>query len=139
TALPSPQTQSASLWQRFHRMDETRFGLLLLAPTALMLVVFLVIPILYAGLMSLQRIELTFSPDRPFVVLENYVGLLGERAVRESVPRTLLFAALTVAVSTLLSLGLALLLNEPFRGRKAVRVFILLPWAVAPVVNGVMW
>src|SRR5205807_4969351 len=27
----------------------------------------------------------------------------------------------------------------PFRGRKWVRVFILLPWAVAPVVNGVMW
>ena len=139
SAAPSQPRRAITLWQRFNRMDETRFGLLLLAPTALILLVFLVGPVIYALLMSTQQIDLTTSPDWSAVGLDNYVQLLQQRGVQEAAPRTLFFAAVTVAVSTLLSLLLALILNEPFRGRKTVRVFILLPWAVAPVVNGVMW
>ncbi len=140
TALPVPQpTERASLWQRFNRMDESYFGLLLLAPTALIIAVFLLFPIAYAALMSVQGIELTISPDRTFVGAQNYIDLLGETAVREALSRTLFFAAMTVLSSIILSVSLALLLNEPFRGRKLARVLVLLPWAVAPVVNGVMW
>lgn len=140
TALPVPQpTERAGFWQRLHRMDESLFGLLLLAPTALIIAVFLLFPIAYAALMSVQQIELTISPDRTFVGVQNYVDLLGETAVRDSLARTLFFAATTVVSSIVLSVSLALLLNEPFRGRKLARVLVLLPWAVAPVVNGVMW
>ena len=120
-------------------MDERRFGLLMLLPTALILFVFLVVPIVYALVMSMQNIDLTISSDADFVGLRNYGELLRDRAVRESVPRTLYFSALTVVFSASMALVLALVLNEPFRGRKWVRVFILLPWAVAPVVNGVLW
>ena len=120
-------------------MEETKFGLLLLSPTVLMLLGFLAIPIAYAILMSFNQVELTIAPDWSFVGIDNYTGLLANRQVAESVPRTLYFAGLTIVVTTLLSLTLALVLNEQFRGRKWVRVFILLPWAVAPVVSGVMW
>ena len=89
--------------------------------------------------MSFNRIELTVSPDRKWVGLDNYAYVLGEQTVRDSIVRTLAFSALTVVISVVLSLILALVLNEAFRGRKFVRVMILLPWAVAPVVNGVMW
>ena len=139
TAARTQSQPRATLGQRFHRMDETRFGLLLLSPTGLILLIFLVGPIFYALMMSTQQIELTISPDQTAVGLDNYVQLLREPAVQDSVPRTLFFAALTVVVSALLSLCLALVLNESFRGRRWVRVFIMLPWAVAPVVNGVMW
>jgi ABC-type sugar transport system permease subunit len=120
-------------------MDEVKFGLLLMAPTALILLVFLGIPIAYAVVMSFQQIELTISPDRSWVGLENYVELLQDRVLHESIARTLYFAILTIMVSTLMALGLALILNEPFRGRKPVRVLVMLPWAVAPVVGGVLW
>ena len=137
-APPRPR-RAVTPWQRFNRLDETRFGLLLLAPTGMILLVFLVGPIIYALLMSTQQIDLTTSSDWTAAGLDNYGQLLQQRGVQEAAPRTLYFAALTVVVSVLLSLTLALILNEPFRGRKWVRVFILLPWAVAPVVNGVMW
>jgi multiple sugar transport system permease protein len=126
-------------WQRFHRMDESRFGILLLLPTLLLLVVFLVLPIVYALYMSLHQIELTISSQWKFVGLANYGGLVTDSRVLETIPRTLYFAGLNVAVTTLLSLCLALVLNEQFAGRNWIRVFILLPWAVAPVVSGVMW
>lgn len=142
SSLPTPAlapTPAPSFWQRFHRMDEVRFGLLLLAPTALILLIFLGIPIGYAIVMSFQQIELTISPDREWVGLENYAELLQDRVVHESIGRTLYFALLTIVLSVLMALGLALLLNEPFRGRKPVRVLVMLPWAVAPVVAGVLW
>jgi len=125
--------------QRFQRMDEGRFGLLLMAPTIIILTVFLVGPILYAIWMSLNSMDLTISPDADFVGVQNYVQLVDDPAVQDAVPRTLYFAGLTVVFSTAMALLLALVLNESFRGRKWVRVFILLPWAVAPVVNGVLW
>ena len=141
TSLPTQQeeTRAPSLAQRFHRMDESYFGLILLLPTALILLVFLVYPIVYAVVMSFKRIELTVSANQKWVGLDNYAYILGDQVMRESIARTLAFAALTVVISVTLSLVLALVLNEAFRGRKVVRVLILLPWAVAPVVNGVMW
>jgi multiple sugar transport system permease protein len=133
------ETRRTRLVQRFHRMDETKFGLLLLSPAMVVLLGILGIPIGYAIVMSFQRIELTISPKRPFVGLENYAEVLSSPALHASVWRTLVFAAMTVVSSVLLALVLALLLNEQFRGRKVVRVLFLLPWAVAPVVSGVLW
>lgn len=120
-------------------MDESKFGLLLTLPTIFLVLVFLALPITYAFFMSLNQIELTISPDWDFVGLENYTGLLNDKRVLDTVPRTLYFAGLNVIVTTLMSLCLALILNEQFKGRNWIRVFILLPWAVAPVVSGVMW
>lgn len=139
TLAPPNAGRHATFWQRFHRMDESKFGVLLLSPTLLILFGFLVIPILYAIAMSTQQVELTISPDWKFVGLQNYTGLLSDNRVLDSIPRTLYFAFLTILISTLLALVLALVLNEPFRGRQLVRVLVLLPWAVAPVVSGVMW
>lgn len=140
TALPARERVPApSLMQRFHRMDESRFGLLLILPTALLLLVFLVYPIGYALKMSFSRVELTVSPDQQWTGLSNYQRILADQTMRDSIVRTLAFAATTVTMSVTLALILALILNETFRGRRVVRVLILLPWAVAPVVNGVMW
>lgn len=130
---------SSGVWQRFHRMDESKFGLLLMLPTVILVLIFLALPIAYAFFMSLNQIELTISPDWDFVGAENYIGLLSDTRVTSTIPRTLYFAGLNVVVTTLMALCLALVLNENFKGRNWIRVFILLPWAVAPVVSGVMW
>ncbi len=45
----------------------------------------------------------------------------------------------TVAIETLLGLGIALLLNDEFRGRGAVRTIIVFPLMISPVVVGLIW
>ena len=40
---------------------------------------------------------------------------------------------------TVLGVCIALLLNQRFPGRGFLRTLILLPWAIPPVVNGLMW
>jgi len=44
-----------------------------------------------------------------------------------------------VGVSTILSLGISLLLNEKFRGRSFVRAAIILPWATSLVITAAVW
>ena len=52
---------------------------------------------------------------------------------------TLAFTGLAVTFVVVLGLAIALLLNRDFPGRDLVRTLILLPWAIPPVVNGLMW
>jgi multiple sugar transport system permease protein len=42
-------------------------------------------------------------------------------------------------VTTVLAFLIALLLDQKFYGRGLLRVFVVLPWAVPPVVAGVLW
>ncbi|MFO1540113.1 MAG: carbohydrate ABC transporter permease [Chloroflexota bacterium] len=53
--------------------------------------------------------------------------------------RSLLLVAITLPLELLIAFGAALLLNEHFPGRGAVRTLVLLPWLVPPVVNGFLW
>ena len=128
-----------SLASRIHRMSEARFGLLLLFPAALLLIVVNFVPVLYALRTSFQRVNLTISPAKPWVGLSNYRAVFHDSLVWDSLGRTILFAAVTIVAGTTVAVITALTLNETFPGRSIARVLLLLPWAVASLVTGVMW
>ena len=44
-----------------------------------------------------------------------------------------------MAVETVLCLGVALLLNQEFRGRMLVRAAVLVPWAIPTIVSAKLW
>jgi multiple sugar transport system permease protein len=125
--------------KRLDRLEESSFGLLMVSPVALIILIVVVVPIGYALVMSTQNIQLTQSAARPFVGLGNYLRLLDDSSLRASIPRTLYLAGMAVFWTTLIALLVALLLNEVFPGRGIVRVLLLVPWAIADIANGVMW
>ena len=51
----------------------------------------------------------------------------------------MIFTGLAVALVLVVGVLIALLLNEPFPARGLVRTLVLVPWAIPPVVNGLMW
>ena len=53
--------------------------------------------------------------------------------------QTLRFAGLSVTTEMVLGLAIALLLNEPLRGRSSLRVISLLPWALPTTVMALGW
>ena len=53
--------------------------------------------------------------------------------------RTTVYTVVTVAVTTVLAVAVALLLNEAFPGRRLLSALVLLPWATPSIVNGLMW
>ena len=56
-----------------------------------------------------------------------------------SIVNTLKFAVVSVTLETLLGLGVALLLNQEFKGRAWVRAAVLVPWAIPTIVSAKMW
>ncbi|HEV8689305.1 MAG TPA: sugar ABC transporter permease, partial [Ideonella sp.] len=91
---------------------------------------------------SLTDAELAQLELNRFVGLDNYIGpdgLLWSGEWWRSVANTLVFALLSVALETLLGLGVALLLNQPSRLRTALRAAMLVPWAIPTVVSAKMW
>lgn len=56
-----------------------------------------------------------------------------------SIGNTLKFSVVSVALETVLGLGVALLLNQQFKGRAFVRAAVLVPWAIPTIVSAKMW
>jgi multiple sugar transport system permease protein len=81
----------------------------------------------------------TLADPGVFVGLENFVLLWESSIYRQTVRNTFIFTAGSVAIRLVLGVGLALLLNESFRFRRAVRAAILLPWIVPTVLGTMAW
>lgn len=52
---------------------------------------------------------------------------------------TLIWTVSVVGISTVLSLGIAQLLNRDFPGRRWVRAALIIPWAVSLIITSVIW
>jgi multiple sugar transport system permease protein len=117
-----------------------RLALLFLLPSFLFVAVFSLFPIVESFRLSFYRMILTLPwlGRRP-VSWENYGDLLSDPVALGSIGTTLIFIVVTIPLELLLGLGMALVLNEAFRGRGLLRAVVLIPWAIPTVVASQMW
>ncbi len=69
-----------------------------------------------------------------FIGLDNFVRIFHDPPVLQSLSFTFLFTLASTVIQMIYALGIALLLNHPFRGRGLVRAVNLLPWAMPAIV-----
>lgn len=77
-----------------------------------------------------------------FVGLRNYTEMFtGETAQRfwNALWNTSYFTVTTVALETVLGMGMALIMHKAFRGRGLVRASVLVPWAIPTAVSALLW
>ncbi|MDE4616854.1 carbohydrate ABC transporter permease [Sinorhizobium meliloti] len=74
-----------------------------------------------------------------FVGTANYIKMLGGSNFQRALVTTTWFAVISVAAEVVLGVLAALLLNQQFRGRAALRALMILPWALPTVVNATLW
>lgn len=117
--------------------SNARTGLLMVAPVLLLIALFTLYPFGRAIYQS-TRIESPIFPPR-YVGLENYRDVIGSQYFVTAAKNTLLFAAVTVPILLILGVLVALLLNERFIGNTALRIGMLLPWAIPATVSGLIW
>lgn len=115
---------------------------LLCLPAFVFLLAIIAYPILYALYLSFHEVDLSAlnTGDMPFVGLANFQALLRDGVFWAALRNTVVFTAVSVAGEVLFGLAIALVINEKGIKLSAVsRALILLPWAVPPIVNGLMW
>jgi multiple sugar transport system permease protein len=110
---------------------------LMLLPAAIALGLVSIYPI-YAGIRASLT---TYLYGRPVAGagLKNYVDSFHDATFWQAIGVTAKFVGIAVAIETVLGLGLALLVVRDMRGIRFVRMSILAPMTVAPVVVGVIW
>lgn len=107
-----------------------------LGPALLVLVGVLLVPLLFGIAYSFRR----FSAFRStFVGLGQYRRMLSDPLLGQSLLNTLWWTGGSLVFQFLLGLGLALLLNRPFAGRRFVQALVFLPWAVPAFLAGLTW
>ena len=119
-----------------------RLALILNLPTLVALTCVLAYPIGFAGYLSLHEVSIRQlrSGAFPFVGLANFARLFQDEVFWLSLRHTLVFVAATVTLEVVIGLAVALTISdERVWISRVTRVLILIPWAVPPVVNGLLW
>jgi multiple sugar transport system permease protein len=111
---------------------------LLLLPAAALALTFLLYPIATTLWLSIHDVD-EFGRLLGFTGFDNYVALWQDPAFRGSLVRTVMWTIGTVAITTILSLYLAVVLNEHFPGRAIVRSLLMLPWSASLVITTLLW
>lgn len=78
------------------------------------------------------------NPGR-FIGLTNMQRLWQDSIYQQTVHNTLIYTAGATAIKLVAGFGLALLINERFRFRQAVRSAVLLPWIVPAALGTMAW
>jgi trehalose/maltose transport system permease protein len=130
---------------------KTRTAWLFLSPMLIVLIVVAAWPLGRSIWFSFTDANINDPDAAKFVGLANYVGDYGLFANPNhsdgfwasdwgnSIVNTLKFAIASVTLETLFGLGVAMLLNQDFKGRALVRTAVLVPWAIPTIVSAKMW
>lgn len=116
---------------------DIRTAYLLLAPSLLGVVLFLLVPVLIVVGLALFRWDLV--GPRTFVGLDNVVAVATDGRFTRSLLVTAFFVLIVIPVQTVLGLAAALLLDRGLPGTTVFRVIFMLPWICAPLALGVVW
>jgi sorbitol/mannitol transport system permease protein len=111
---------------------------LLLAPAVLTLLLWMIVPLGMTIYFSLVRYNLMQPGELEWIGLSNYQFFVTDPDFGASVMNTLLLGSV-IAITVLLGIALALLVNEPFPGRGIVRVLLISPFFVMPTANALLW
>ena len=111
---------------------------LLLAPQVLVIGVFFFWPAAQTLLMSFQ-LQDTFGISTQWVGLDNFKALFADSAYLESFKITAFFSILVAVGGIAIALALAVFADRIVRGALFYKTFLIVPYAVAPAVAGVLW
>lgn len=122
----------------FWRMWRERSAYLFIAPGVIVFSVFTLAALVFAFYLTFHRWSI-IEPEKPYVGLTNYDDMLHDERFVQSVLNTVYFTGASVPLTMVIGLGLALLLNQPIRGRAIFRTAYYLPVVTPFVVSALLW
>src|SRR5256714_9215296 len=113
------------------------FSWLMLAPGVLFLLAFVAYPFFYGIFLSLE--ERRVASQGVFVGLGNFQTLWHDDVFWQVTRNTFVYVTVTTVFKLAGGLGMALVMNQTFRGRNLTRAFLLLPFIVPTALSTVAW
>ena len=121
------------------REKEQKIGWFLVIPALILLFLVFAYPIGRAFWLSLFTENLGTQLKPVFSGFTNYIRMVGDGRFWQSMWNTSTFTFASVTVELILGMGIALVLNQSFKGRGIVRTISIIPWALPTAVMGLAW
>ena len=109
------------------------------APSVILLLLWMIVPLSMTIYFSFMRYNLLYPERYGFNGLSNYDFFLTDPALFSAVINSVTLVGSIITISVILGLGIALLLQETFKGRGIVRVLLISPFFIMPTVNALIW
>jgi raffinose/stachyose/melibiose transport system permease protein len=109
-----------------------------LAPALVLFLLLVIAPILVAGYASVFKWN-GFGLPSNFVGLDNFARAFGDATFQGDLWRAIVLIGLSLLVQLPVALGLAMLLNQPLRGRTAYRLIFFAPYVLSEVTTAVLF
>ena len=117
-----------------------RFGLGMLTPTMIVLLVMTAYPLIFTFVYSFTDYNyLKGTLDASFVLFENYTSLSQNGYFQQAVWNTVIFTVLAVVLEMGFGLLIAVFVNSLKRGQKIMRTLLLLPYLLPAVTVALSW
>jgi len=120
------------------KLSNTAIAYSFIAPNLIGFSIFSLIPMIFAMALSFAQWNLATN-EITFVGFDNFIRLWSDHLFGPSVFNTIYFTALTVPLTMVLSLSLALLLNQKIRGRAIFRGAMFFPHVAATIAMAAVW
>ncbi|OIS93576.1 sugar ABC transporter permease [Brucella cytisi] len=114
-------------------------GRLALAPSIVVLIIGMVVPLLMTFWFSFQFYNLMNPSLGGFAGLENYTYFVTDPAFGQAIKNTLLLVVGVLAATVIGGIFLALLFDQPMWGQGIVRLLVIAPFFVMPTVAALVW
>lgn len=117
------------------------FCALILVPETLFVFLIILYPLYLTLKLSFFKIDL-YDIAKPLTsspTLRNYAEMFADRAFWHSLKVSALYTLFATPLTFLVGFGLALLLHQPLRGRRAFRVLLAMPWAIPTAVGSMVF
>jgi len=120
---------------------ESLLAWLFSTPAIILLIVFLVVPFIWAIYLSFTNQRLIPNPNLPTEIIgfRNYIRLIDDDAFLRGLLNNFYFVAVVVPIQTSFALGLALLINHELKGMNIFRTVFFGPVVTAMTVVAIVW
>lgn len=135
-AAPPASAPPPTSRRRARLGGDWRLAWLLLTPTALLVGVLIMFPIVYSVVLSTTQ---RHGSDAVFVGLANFTALIHDRLFHRGVINSYVFTAYAEIFKVSAGLVAALLLHNLRRGRAIIAGILLLPWVIPTIVTAFTW
>jgi sorbitol/mannitol transport system permease protein len=110
-----------------------------MTPAVALLFIWMIVPLALTIYFSTLHYNLLDPESGQFVGLENFQYFLTDPAFLASLQNTLVLVGSVLALTILIGIPLALLLDQPVIGRSIVRLMVIAPFFVMPTVSALVW
>ncbi|GMR09860.1 MAG: sugar ABC transporter permease [Anaerolineae bacterium] len=131
-----------SPYERKRFRQTSLFAYRIILPSLVFILFFIAYPLLYSFIVAFKEYKYGV-PTGKIIWFQNFIDIFTKSTVApgfyNSLVVTMKFTLVAVVAVVVISLAIALLINQQFRGSGLIKVALLLPYAIPGAVSAVIW